>query len=164
MLGGSFVPNKYQRLTAEREVAGLNPGTGPTLRVLKCLRNEGTAFSLYLSLAGPRMSVPSPVGDVKIVSPISNFRAKCIDTQIKGIFPILIIRPFISHSLWILHHLTPTSFLVAAFFGFWCMRFISIPTFNFYFYVCIPFLKWSDSVHFVIFFCSAYLVSAYDVS
>ena len=56
MLGGSFVPNKYQRLTAEREVAGLNPGTGPTLRVLKCLRNEGTAFSLDLSLAGPRMT------------------------------------------------------------------------------------------------------------
>ena len=33
-------------LTAEREVAGSIPRTGPTLRVLKTLRNEGTSFAL----------------------------------------------------------------------------------------------------------------------
>ena len=35
-----------ERLTAEREVAALIPGTGPLLRVLKSLKNEGTPFSL----------------------------------------------------------------------------------------------------------------------
>ena len=35
-----------ERLTAEREVAGSIPGAGPTLRVLKRLRNEGTSFAL----------------------------------------------------------------------------------------------------------------------
>ena len=34
-----------ERLTAEREVAGLIAGTGSTLRVLKKLRNKGTAFA-----------------------------------------------------------------------------------------------------------------------
>ena len=37
-----------ERLTAEREVAGSIPGTGPILRVLKKLRIEGTALT-----AGP---------------------------------------------------------------------------------------------------------------
>ena len=37
-----------ERLTAEREVAGSIPGTGPILKVLKCLRNEGTAFALQM--------------------------------------------------------------------------------------------------------------------
>ena len=68
-----------ERLTAEREVAGSIPGAGPILRVLKYLRNEGTVFALQT--AGPsrdsddhvEMAVPSPVGDVKIVSPISTF-------------------------------------------------------------------------------------------
>ena len=67
-----------ERLTAEREVAGSIPGAGPILRVLKYLRNEGTVFALQT--AGPsrdsddghvEMAVPSPVGDVRIVSPIS---------------------------------------------------------------------------------------------
>ena len=35
-------------LTAEREVAGSIPGTGPTLRVLKWQRNEATAFALQM--------------------------------------------------------------------------------------------------------------------
>ena len=35
-----------ERLTAEQEVMGLIPRTGPILRVLKLLRNEGTAFDL----------------------------------------------------------------------------------------------------------------------
>ena len=60
-----------ERLTAEREVAGSIPGTGPILRVLKELRKEGTAFALQT--AGPcrgsddhlEMAAPSPVGDVK---------------------------------------------------------------------------------------------------
>ena len=38
-----------ERLIAEREVAGSIPGTGPTLRVLKSLRNEGTAFVLQMA-------------------------------------------------------------------------------------------------------------------
>ena len=32
-----------ERLTAEQEVAGSIPRAGPVLRVLKSLRNEGTA-------------------------------------------------------------------------------------------------------------------------
>ena len=40
-----------ERSTAEREVAGSIPGAGPLLRVLKWLRNEGTAF--VLRAAGP---------------------------------------------------------------------------------------------------------------
>ena len=35
-----------EHLTAEQEVMGLIPRTGPILRVLKSLRNEGTAFAL----------------------------------------------------------------------------------------------------------------------
>ena len=35
-----------ERLTAEQEVMGLIPRTGPILRVLKSLRNEATAFDL----------------------------------------------------------------------------------------------------------------------
>ena len=38
-----------ERLTAEREVAGSIPGTGPILMVLKWLRNEGTAFALQMA-------------------------------------------------------------------------------------------------------------------
>ena len=38
-----------ERLTAEREVAGSIPGTGTIHRVLKCLRNEGTAFALQMA-------------------------------------------------------------------------------------------------------------------
>ena len=33
-------------LTAEQEVVGSIPGAGPILRVLKSLRNEGTAYAL----------------------------------------------------------------------------------------------------------------------
>ena len=35
-----------EHLTAEQEVMGLIPRTRPILRVLKSLRNEGTAFDL----------------------------------------------------------------------------------------------------------------------
>ena len=35
-----------EHLTAEQEVMSLIPRTGPILRVLKSLRNEGTAFDL----------------------------------------------------------------------------------------------------------------------
>ena len=35
-----------ERLTAEQEVVGSIPGAGPILRVLKSLRNEGTAYAL----------------------------------------------------------------------------------------------------------------------
>ena len=59
-----------ERLTAEREVVGSIPGAGPILRVLKYLRNEDTAFG---SDDHVEMAVPFPVGDVKIVSPISTF-------------------------------------------------------------------------------------------
>ena len=38
-----------ERLTAERRVTGSIPGTGPTLGVLKWLRNEGTAFALQMA-------------------------------------------------------------------------------------------------------------------
>ena len=69
-----------ERLTAEREVAGWIPGTGSTLRVLKQLRNKGTAFTQQMARPSHDLddhvkwrSVPSPVGDVKIVSPISTF-------------------------------------------------------------------------------------------
>jgi len=38
-----------KHLTAEREVAGSIPGTGPTPWVLNCLRNGGTAFDLQMA-------------------------------------------------------------------------------------------------------------------
>ena len=38
-----------ERLTAEQEVARSILGTGLILRVLKCLRNEGTAFTLQMA-------------------------------------------------------------------------------------------------------------------
>ena len=68
-----------ERLTAEREVTGSIPGAGPILRVLKYLRNEGTVFALQVAGLSRgsddhvEMAVPSPVGDVKVVSPISTF-------------------------------------------------------------------------------------------
>ena len=68
-----------ERLTAEREVVGSIPKAGPIVRVLKSLRNEGNPFALHAArpfawLRSPRkMAVPSPVGEVKIVSPISTF-------------------------------------------------------------------------------------------
>ena len=37
-----------EHLTAEQEVAGSIPRTGPTLRVLKWLKNGGTAFALQM--------------------------------------------------------------------------------------------------------------------
>ena len=46
---------QVERLTAEREIAGSIPGTGPILRVLKWLRNEGTPFALQMARA-PRGS------------------------------------------------------------------------------------------------------------
>ena len=53
-----------ERLTAEPHVTSSIPGTGPTLRVLKWLRNEGTAFALQM-VRPSRASVPPPRGDVK---------------------------------------------------------------------------------------------------
>ena len=38
-----------EHLTTEREVTGSIPGTKPTLWVLKCLRNGGTAFALQMA-------------------------------------------------------------------------------------------------------------------
>ena len=81
-----------ERLTAEQEGAGSIPGTGPVLRVLKYLRNEGTVFALQM--AGPsrgsdddvEMAVPSPVGDVRIVSPISTFVLNTLTLKKKCVF------------------------------------------------------------------------------
>ena len=81
-----------ERLTAEREVAGSIPGAGPILRVLKYLRNEGTVFALQT--AGPsrdsddhvEMAVPSPVGDVKIVSPISTLVLNTLTLKTTKVF------------------------------------------------------------------------------
>ena len=53
-----------ERLTAERQVAGSIPRAGPTVRVLKWLRNEGTAFALQTARPS-RGSVPLPGRDVK---------------------------------------------------------------------------------------------------
>ena len=53
-----------ERLTAERQVAGSIPRAGPTVRVLKWLRNEGTAFALQTARPS-RGSVPPPGRDVK---------------------------------------------------------------------------------------------------
>ena len=58
-----------ERLTVEREVTGSIPGAGLILRV-HVLRNEATTFG---SDAPHKMAVPSPIGDVKIVSSISTF-------------------------------------------------------------------------------------------
>ena len=38
-----------ERLTEEQEMAGSIPVAGPTHRVLKWLRNEGTAFALQMA-------------------------------------------------------------------------------------------------------------------
>ena len=38
-----------ERLTEEQEMAGPIPVAGPTLRSLKWLRNEGTAFALQMA-------------------------------------------------------------------------------------------------------------------
>ena len=75
----SGLAQSVERLGAEREVAGSIPGATPILRVLKYLRNEGTTVALQT--VGPsrgsdhhvEMAVPSPVEDVKIVSPVSTF-------------------------------------------------------------------------------------------
>ena len=42
-----------ERLTAEREVVDSIPGTGPILRALKLLINEGTAFALQMARSSP---------------------------------------------------------------------------------------------------------------
>lgn len=68
-----------ERLTTEQEVAGSILWAGAVLRVLKKLINEGTPFAPQAARS-PRSSddhvkwwVPSPIGDIKIVSPISAF-------------------------------------------------------------------------------------------
>ena len=48
-LPAAGLAQSVEHLTAEREVAGSIPGTGPTLMVLKWLRNEGTAFALQMA-------------------------------------------------------------------------------------------------------------------
>ena len=71
-----------ERLTAERRVTGSIPGTEPTLRVLKWMRNEDTAFALQMARPS-RASVPPPRRDVKNSVPNQYFRAKYVDTEIK---------------------------------------------------------------------------------
>ena len=77
-----------ERLTAERRVTCSIPGTGPTLRVLKWLRNEGSAFALQM-VRPSRGSVPPPGRDVEKSVPNLFFRAKYIDTEIKFFFFII---------------------------------------------------------------------------
>ena len=45
----SGLSQSVERLTGEQEVAGSIPRTESILRVLKCLRNEGTAFTLQMA-------------------------------------------------------------------------------------------------------------------
>ena len=63
-----------ERLTAEREVAGSIPVAEPILRVLIKI-TEKWRYSLCTAIsARPRkMAVPSPVGEVKILSPVTTF-------------------------------------------------------------------------------------------
>ena len=48
-LSAAGLDQSVERLTAEREVEGSIPRDGPTLRVLKQLRNEGTPFTLQMA-------------------------------------------------------------------------------------------------------------------
>ena len=48
-LTAAVLAQSVEHLTAEREVAGSILGAGPVLRVLKSLRNEGTAFALQMA-------------------------------------------------------------------------------------------------------------------
>ena len=48
-LHGAGLAQSVEHLTAKWEVAGSIPRTGPTPRVLKWLRNEGTAFTLQMA-------------------------------------------------------------------------------------------------------------------
>ena len=64
-------------LSAEQWVAGSIPRAGPTPRALRQLRIEGTPFALQAARPSHgcddhscKLAVPSPAGDVKIVSPI----------------------------------------------------------------------------------------------
>ena len=69
------LPQSVERLIAERKVS--IPGFGPILRVLRNdLGNEGTPFALQAARPSRGSddhvtAVPSPVGDVNIVSPVS---------------------------------------------------------------------------------------------
>ena len=85
-------------------------GVIPILRVLKQLRNEGTSSALQT--AGPsrgsdhhvEMAVPSPVGGVKIVSPISPFVLNTLTLKKKCVFFVQ-LRPTLTLllTLFILH-------------------------------------------------------------
>ena len=98
-LTAAGLAQSVERLTAEREVVGSIPGAGPILRVLKYLRNEGTVFALQT--AGPsrdsddhvEMAVPSPVGDVKIVSPISTFVLNTLTLKKSAFFLVFFFKP-----------------------------------------------------------------------
>ena len=48
-MGVEVACSRIERLTTERKVAGSIPGAGPLLGVLKCLKNEGTAFALQMA-------------------------------------------------------------------------------------------------------------------
>ena len=63
-----------ERLTAEREVAGSIPVAEPILRVLIKI-TEKWRYSLCTAISARpcKMAVPSPVGEVKILSPVSTF-------------------------------------------------------------------------------------------
>ena len=79
-----------ERLTAEREVAGSIPGTGPILRVLK--KTENWRYCLngwtFARLGWPRKMAVRPVTGRRRKNSVPNqcVRAKYIDTQIKCFF------------------------------------------------------------------------------
>ena len=66
------IAQSVQRLTAEWEVAGSIPRAGAILRVLKYMRNDGTAFALQTarpslgSYVHVKWRSRLPVGDVRI--------------------------------------------------------------------------------------------------
>ena len=63
-----------ERLTAEREVAGSIPVAEPILRVLIKITEKWRYYLCTAISARPcKMAVPSPVGEVKILSPVSTF-------------------------------------------------------------------------------------------
>ena len=76
-----------ERLTAEREVAGSIPVAEPILRVLIKI-TEKWRYSLCTAIsARPRkMAVPSPVGEVKILSPVSTFVLNTLTLKSSAVF------------------------------------------------------------------------------
>ena len=79
-----------ESLTTEWKVVGSIPGTGPTLRVLKWLRNEDTAFALQIARpshgSDDHVEWRSRLGDIKIVSPISTFMLNTLTLKQSAFF------------------------------------------------------------------------------